>query len=261
MLRAIGAVLDRVWPHAVAIVGALVLALSPLFLDHLRTWGAHIGADDWIAAAVLVLASVAAGGGVIFGAWRYERATVQGQAELMVAVRSSLVPAANHFIRLPRPVTDAMFEDAITELTARCQLFAKKDNDSPDANVYLLERGRLVRVNRSAGNARAVFETIARGRPADVVAEERQVIERVKGGVAAICTDVRSKKHRRELRLADVERSYRSFISLPILREDGSPLGMISLNSSRKRGLGELHVRYLTSIAVLVAALEAARAS
>ena len=256
MLRAIGGFLDRVWPHILAVGGAVALALSPLYLDWLRTQGAHAGRGDAFAIVAVVGAALASVAGIVYGAWRYERARVRVQAELMTAVRSSLMPAAEHFVRLPRPVNDATFEDAITDLTARCQLFAKKDNDSPDANVYKLDRSRLVRVNRASGSARLSFETAARGRSEDLVSEDKQVIERVRSGEVAICTDVKSRRVRKKLGLAAVERSYRSFISVPILRPDGSVYGMISLNSRRRNGLGDLHLTFLVNIALLIAALD-----
>lgn len=259
MLKAIAGLLERAWLHVVAGFAAIALALSPLYVGALRHWGAHNGWDDWLAGLVLGAVGLLSVAGVGLGVWRYEVRGREVEADLMVALRASLIPVADRFIQLRRPVATDALEDAMTELAARCALFARKDDDQPDANVYRLEGQRLLRINRSAGTARPQFAK-TRGKKPEAI-EESAVVDRVMGCQVTICEDVKDPDKRTTLKLADIDRNYRSFISVPIVRGDGTPYGMISLNSTKKNGLRAVHLNYLQNLAVLIAALEGVQAT
>ncbi|GAA4192006.1 hypothetical protein GCM10022219_11660 [Microbacterium oryzae] len=264
MLRAIVGLFERAWLHLVTVAATIFLGLSPLHLDGLRHWGAHhqlgnwvIG--DWAAGVWLGFLGLCSMAGVFLGVARYEKASRGVQAELMIALRTSLIPVAERFIKLRRPVNADKFEDVVTELTTRCVLFAKKDGDRCDANVYQLSGDRLIRVNRAADTARDEFVKSRKTTPRAV--EESHVVDRVKSGELAICEDVQSADSRATLKLADGERNYRSFIAVPILRSDRSVYGMISLNSQKKNGLSDVHLQYLNNVARLIAALDSVNTS
>lgn len=251
----IAVLLQRAWPHLLSVIGGLGLALSPLYLEWLRDWGEERGHGDMPAIVVLIILSLLSLAGVLWGVARYERRIRTVQADVMTALRASFVPVVDRFLALPDNASASTIEDVMTEVVARVALFAKKDDDSPDANIYRLRRDRLARINRSGGTARDAFK-ISNGTSAEAV-ESNKVVERVIAAETTICEDVRSRRIRKKLSLAKIDRSYRSFVSVPILLRNGEVYGMISLNSSKRNGLQVTHLLFLENVAKLIGKLDA----
>lgn len=256
----VAAWLERAWTHLLAVLGVVVLALSPLYLDWLRTEGSKLEIGDSLAVAILIVAGVTSVAGVLFGVARYEKAMREMGATVMIELRASLVPVVERLLMVPAMPAPSELEDVMTEVAGRIALFAKKDDDRPDANIYYLKGDTcLERLNRSGGTARKQFLRTRKRTPEAL--EERYVIERVLAGQVTVCEDVLDPKNREKLHLAAVERRYRSFISVPVILKDGSPYGMISLNSAKKNGLRSLHISYLENIAGIIGKIEAVNPS
>lgn len=250
------AVFQRAWTHAVGVAAAIGLALSPLYLDWLRAQGVSAGLGDGPAILALVILAALSVLGVGVGIYRYEKASRAVKASVMTAMRASFVPVIQRFLRLRPTAGQKEIADVMTEAVARVALFVKENDDSPDANIYRLrDDTRLERVNRSAGSARDEFK-ITSG-TGETAVEASEVVRRVLRKELVECGDVKSRKFRSKLSLAKKERTYRSFVSVPIVLSSGEPYGMISLNSTKKNGLTNLHVRYLENLAQIIGELDA----
>lgn len=261
VLQRVAKKLDK-WGAVLATVfGTAALALYPLWGRILRAFEWHWWVD---VALVVALAVLSAGGGIaaarekkrIEDARAKERAMYR--AEVMTGIRGTLVPVAERLIKIAPDLTDEEFTNSMTDLAARCTTFVKSgDDDMPDTNVYLFEsRNSLVRVNDAAGSARARFTKSRKRDPGSL--EESAVVDRVKARDKAICADVESPEDQAKLALNPGPRTYRAFISVPIV-VDGAARGMISLNSKRIDRLTEVHEVFLEQMAQLVASIDAVK--
>lgn len=205
----------------------------------------------------LVVAGLMSAVGTIAIGIRHEKELSKSRSDVLTGLRSTLIPTAKGLIGAAPRMDEQTLIKCMTELTARCAVFVKDhDDDVPDANVYLLRgESKLERVNDSAGKARPSF-TKSKRRD-DRSREETAVVDRVLACTSVTCDDIYSPKHQRDLVLAPGERTYRAFISVPIIGPDHKPRGMISLNSSKVGRLTRVHEIFLEQLAELVAEIDA----
>lgn len=238
MFQALGSWLDRYWTALVGVVGVIALALfGTIWQD-----GADVVGEFWFFTLV-VLAAVASGASGIYNTIRFARRARQVESELFTAVRTTLVPLAEHFIDSGSVSTP---EDAATLVAMHCRAFVARTGATCDANLYRLSGRDLVRVNRTAGSARKAFNK-TRKQDAQSI-EATRTVERVVAGQTTFCPNVASRRWRSKLGLAPGPRSYSAFISVPLRDANGTVVGMLSLNSSKRGVLTLLHQEYLEAV-------------
>lgn len=251
MFAVLGSLLDRFWPHLITAIGTVALAL---FGTVWQESGDVIG--DELTIGLIIIAALVSAAGAVIAAIRYDRGVRGIQTDMLTDVRASLVPLCARLIMLPRPLEQDKYVDAMTELTMHCRLFAPRDPGTiADANFYALSGNTLTRVNRAAGSAREQFVSGRRTTPRAL--EEKAVVDRIKAGQSVVCGNIRKRKQRRLLCLEEGDRTYLSFVSVPVISNNGTIIGMLSLNSSEKNGLSSVHATFLESVAKLIAAVHA----
>jgi len=238
VFQALGSWLDRYWTALVGVLGVIALALfGTIWQD-----GASVVGEFWFFTLVVV-AAVASGASGIYNTIRFARRARKVESELFTAVRTTLVPLAEHFIDAGSATTA---EDAATLVTMHCRAFVARNGATCDANLYKLSGRDLVRVNRTAGSARKAFN---RTRKQDAPAvEATRTVERVMAKQTTFCPNVASWRWRRKLDLAPGPRTYSAFISVPLCDANGTAVGMLSLNSSKRGVLTSLHQEYLEAV-------------
>lgn len=219
-----------------------------------RQTGCHNDVEPRIAVLLVTLAAMFSVAGTVIAAVTAEKRRQDIEVDMLTAVRATLVPVALRFIGMERPIDGRQLEEALTGLTLHCRAFVSSDGIDSDANYYRLDGNELTCVNRRAGTARERFTKSRHKSPVEV--EESAVIDRLLQKEAAVCSDTWSKRERRRLTIADTRRTYRSFVSVPAIDGSGRARRMLSVNSSKKRAFGQLHVVYLNEMARMILALE-----
>lgn len=246
MFKVAGALLDRYWPIAISLAGAVALALfGTVWQDADETIGSLL---TIVLIATSGVASVFSG---VYMAIGRELRTQKTEADLMTVLRSTIIPLAEQFIAVKKPMVGEALENMATELTLQCRALVKDKRAVCDVNVYRLVKGGLERVNRASRAARQSFKRTSQQTPAAI--EARCTVERIVAGKSTFCPDVQKTKWQRMFSLEQRKRDYRSFISVPVLGPGGKAIGMLSINSNKTKTLTELHQSYLQAAARIYA--------
>ncbi|MCK2022757.1 hypothetical protein KZC52_07470 [Microbacterium sp. kSW2-24] len=246
MFTIIGSLADRYWPVLVSVLGAIALALFG------TVWvaAADVIGMFWTVTFIVAAALLSVFGGV-FMAIAQELRTQRTESELLTVMRSTIIPLAEQVIVVKKPVVGVDMENLATELALHCRALVRDKDAICDVNVYRVMSHGLDRVNRASREARISFKNTTKNTPRAI--EERRTVERVVAGEVTFCPDVNSKKWQKRFSLEKKTRDYRCFISVPVFNESHKVIGMLSINSSRKGGLSDLHKSHMETAAKLYA--------
>ncbi|ALQ31616.1 hypothetical protein AA310_04575 [Arthrobacter sp. YC-RL1] len=256
-------------------LSSLILAFIGLGFEWMKGW---LGAPDyWVTATLGIVLGVVGSMGATAAAIRRETAILADGAVLM---DSTLIPTAKlliGFMALPS-TNESSERQVVTGIVGRLREYLKAGKPlgfSADANFYLLINGnsglherKLVRINETETGARAVFNGSRATRfQSDTAKEEAAVITRVCKQLTAHCNNINDESEQERLSLdPNQERSYKSFLSVPVVienRSGGSPrpevIGMLSVNADQKNYFQQQHVVYISGIARLIGKLHEER--
>lgn len=204
----------------------------------------------WTITAITVAAIASVFSGV-YMAVSQELRTQRTESDLLTVMRSTIIPLAEQVIAVKKPVVGEALENLATELSLQCRMLVRDKEAICDVNVYRVMPHGLDRVNRASRDARKSFKRTTKQTPSAI--EERCTIDRVVAGHITFCPDVKSRKWQKQFSLEKRTRDYRSFISVPVFNSSHKVIGMLSINSSKKNGLTELHQSHLEAAAKLYA--------
>lgn len=230
------------------------LGLAGLELTGLQNWLWLDGPWGFVVTCVAILL---AAGGLAPLLNLLDRVAVE--SELITSIKRSLVPAATRLMSaVRRPADFSEVEKDITAVLHNLRSFIGNTGTDADANLYALKlKGegklgtQLVRLHPSDTDARETFTKTKGSGPRQV--EESAAVDRVLAGEYAYCPNVRKRRHRRILKIADQRpsRQYVAFMSVPIMHEN-RPIGMLSVNAISKNVIQKSHREYLEAVAKLL---------